>query len=200
LMSAIDSSISNTVLPVIARDFHASIGVIEWVLMAYLVAMTSLLLTAGRIGDLVGYRQVFLTGFGVFVVASAICGAAPNELVLIVFRAIQGSAAAMLSASGIVLVTQAFPPAERGRGIGLNVATVYFGLTIGPAVGGLLAGALGWRAVFYVNVPVGIIGIVLGLRILPRLPLPERRSRFAVATFRPGKLPGGSELLGVATG
>lgn len=181
LVSGIDSSITNTVLPVIGEDFHASVTTIEWVLMAYLLVMSSLLLTMGRLGDLTGHRRVYLTGFGTFVAASMVCGAAPNELVLIAFRGVQACGAAMLSATGIVLITQAFGVRERGKGIGLLIAITYFGLAVGPALGGFLAGLFTWRAVFYVNVPVGLIGILLGLRILPKDTAVGGKPRFDLA-------------------
>ena len=200
LVSAIDGSVANTVLPVIAAEFHASIGVIEWVLMAYLVAMTSLLLSAGRLGDVAGHRRVFLAGFATFVAASAACGAAPTELVLIVFRAIQGSGAAMMSATGIVLVTQAFGPKERGKSIGLIVGIVYFGLAVGPALGGLLAGAFGWRAVFYINVPIGLAGLALGLRILPKGTSSQQQATFDVLGAAMSALGLTSLLIGLSQG
>lgn len=167
LVSGIDGSITNTVLPVMARDFNASVSTIGWVLMAYLLVMSSLLLTVGRLGDLAGHKRIFLAGFALFIGASAVCGAAPSEGVLIGARAVQGAGAAMISATGVVLITQAFGREQRGRGIGLLVAVTYFGLAVGPAVGGLLAGAFSWRAVFYINLPIGIAGVLLGRRVLP---------------------------------
>jgi EmrB/QacA subfamily drug resistance transporter len=167
LVGGIDGSITNTVLPVLAHDFNASVSVIGWVLMSYLLVMSSMLLTVGRLGDVAGHKRIFLMGFVVFVAASAVCGAAPNEGVLIAARAVQGCGAAMISATGVVLVTQAFGREQRGRGIGLLVAVTYFGLAIGPALGGLLAASFSWRAVFYVNLPIGALGVLLGRRVLP---------------------------------
>ncbi len=178
LIGAIDGSVANTVLPVIAVDFKAGIQVIEWVLLAYLLVLSSALLTVGKWGDLAGHRRMFLAGFVVFGVASMVCGAAPNELVLIIFRGLQGGGAAMLSASGIVMVTRVFGRRERGKGIGLIVGIIYFGLAVGPAVGGFLAAAMSWRAVFYINLPIAVVGLLLGARVLPRDAPAERQPRF----------------------
>jgi len=167
LVGGIDGSVTNTVLPIIGADFHANVTTIEWVLMVYLLVMGSLMLTFGRLSDLLGHRRVYLAGFMLFVAASLGAGAAPNELVLIGFRALQGAGAALMASSGLALVTQAFGPRNRGKGIGMMISLTYFGLAIGPAVGGFLAAAFTWRAVFYVNAPLGLFGIVMGLRILP---------------------------------
>lgn len=168
LVGGIDASITNTVLPFIEQDFHASITTISWVLMAYLLTLSATLLTAGRVGDLVGHRRVFLLGFVVFGLSSAVCGAAPSELVLIGFRAVQACGGAMMASTSFVLIGQAYGSKERGRGIGLLIAITYFGLSVGPALGGFLASSFSWRAVFYVNVPICVVGLALGWRILPR--------------------------------
>lgn len=180
LVSGIDSSVTNTVLPVISTDFHTGLGTIEWVLMGYLLAQSALLLTMGRLGDLTGHRRVYLGGMGIFLVASIICGAAPNDIVLIIFRAVQGCGAAMMGATGVVIITQAFGTRDRGKGIGLMIGITYFGLSAGPAVGGLLAGAFSWRAVFFINVPICIAGLIVGLRILPAGTQVKRRVSFDV--------------------
>src|SRR5581483_885587 len=106
MVAGIDTSITNTVLPVIAREFNAPVSTIGWVLMAYLLVMSTILLTVGRLADLVGHRRIFLAGFTLFIAASALCGAAPHEGVLIGARALQGGGAAMTSATGVVLITQ----------------------------------------------------------------------------------------------
>jgi EmrB/QacA subfamily drug resistance transporter len=168
LMSALDASVVNTMLPIISQSMSASVATIEWVVTAYLLVVSALLLGVGRAGDLHGHRTIYLAGFAVFVVSSALCGAAPSALTLIAFRALQGSGAAMLFASGPAILTASFPATERGRALGLQAMMTYIGLTVGPALGGWLTGQLGWRSIFLINVPIGVIAVALGGRVIPR--------------------------------
>src|SRR5689334_7613353 len=151
-MSALDASVVNTMLPVISRSMGASVASIEWVVTAYLLVVSALLLGVGRVGDLNGHRTIYLAGFAVFVISSALCGAAPSALTLIGFRALQGLGAAMLFASGPAILTASFPATERGRALGLQAMMTYIGLTVGPALGWWLTGQFGWRSIFPINV------------------------------------------------
>jgi EmrB/QacA subfamily drug resistance transporter len=166
-MATLDGSIVNVSLPSIASAFGIDIGTVEWVVVAYLLVIGSALLPFGRLGEVLTFRGVYLAGFAVFTIASALCGAAPTELTLIAFRAIQGGGAAMLMAMGPAIVARTFPPGERGRALGINALSVSVGLSLGPALGGLLTQVGSWRAIFLVNVPVGIFAVLWAARVLP---------------------------------
>ena len=166
-MSALDASVVNTMLPIISRGMGASVAAIEWVVTAYLLVVSALLLGVGRAGDMYGHRRIYLGGFAIFVVSSALCGAAPTAHALIAFRAGQGLGAAMLFASGPAILTASFPSEERGRALGLQAMMTYIGLTVGPALGGWLTGQFGWRSIFLINVPIGVAAVTLGARVIP---------------------------------
>jgi EmrB/QacA subfamily drug resistance transporter len=166
-MTALDSSVVNTLLPVIRREFAAGLDTIQWVVTSYLLVMAGLLLTFGRLGDMRGHRPVYLAGFAVFLLGSVLAGAAPDELFLVAARALQALGGAMILANSPAILTAAFPPSQRGRALGLQATMTYLGLTAGPTVGGWMAEALGWRSVFYVNVPVGIAAAAVARRCLP---------------------------------
>ncbi|HTQ41770.1 MAG TPA: DHA2 family efflux MFS transporter permease subunit [Polyangiaceae bacterium] len=168
LMATIDSSIVNVSLPVIARGFGVPLGgEVEWVVIAYLVVVASLLLTVGRISDVVGRRRVWATGLAAFTAASALCGAAPSLGALVGFRAMQGVGSAGTMAVSPAMLVAAFPPEQRGRALGLNAVVVGLGISLGPTLGGVITEHFGWRWIFYVNVPLGILGVVASLRVLP---------------------------------
>lgn len=167
-MAALDASIVNIALPDIQNGFHVGINTVGWVAIAYLLTLTALVVLFGRISDMVGRRTVYSTGFTVFIVGSAISGAAPNFGVLIAARVMQAIGAGMLQANSVAIVTAAAPPGQRGRAIGIQAAFQAIGLALGPTIGGLLVSIASWRAIFYVNVPVGIIGTLAGILILPQ--------------------------------
>ena len=167
-MSALDASIVNVVLPVMGRALGARVAEIEWVLTVYLLVVSGLLLIVGRLGDLRGHKDVYVLGFAGFVVSSALCGLAGSVQALIAFRALQALSAAMLFANAPAILTLSFPPSERGKALGMQATMTYLGLTVGPPLGGYLATHLGWRAIFFVNLPVGAFGLWLSLRNVPR--------------------------------
>jgi EmrB/QacA subfamily drug resistance transporter len=167
-MSTLDSSIVNIALPVIMADFKVALSVIEWVPMIYLLTVSSLLLTCGRLSDIRGRRLVYCGGFLIFSVGSLLCGIAGNAAWLIAFRSLQGLGAAMLMACSPALVVDVFPVAERGRALGMVGMVVATGLITGPALGGLILEHFSWRAIFYINIPIGIGVTVAALRILHR--------------------------------
>jgi EmrB/QacA subfamily drug resistance transporter len=163
-MSALDGSVVNTLLPVLARELHASVAGIEWVTTVYLLVISGLLLSVGRAGDLFGHKRLYLAGFVIFVVGSMLCGQARTSELLVVLRAVQALGAAMLMATSPAILTRSFPASQRGRALGAQGTFTYLGLTVGPSLGGWLAGALGWPSVFYINVPVGVVAIALAVR------------------------------------
>jgi EmrB/QacA subfamily drug resistance transporter len=175
LMATIDSSIVNVSLPVIARQFDAPLGgTVEWVVIGYLVTIAGLLLTSGRVADVLGRAVTWAAGLAVFTLASALCGAAPSLGALVVCRALQGVGSAGTMAAGPAMLVAAFPAHQRGRALGLNSLVVGLGISAGPTLGGIVTDHLGWRWIFFVNVPLGIVGIVASLRVLPRHKAPVR--------------------------
>ncbi|MBE3558235.1 MAG: MFS transporter [Ktedonobacteraceae bacterium] len=176
-MATLDSSIVNISLPTIARYFGVPLnGAVEWVVIAYLVTTASILLTAGRLADMIGRKAVWLAGLIIFTGGSALCGAAPSLTFLVIARALQGLGGALLMSISPALVTGAFPPHERGRALGINAINVALGVSVGPTLGGFITAYWSWRWIFYVNVPIGIIGIIATMRILkePARHLPTR--------------------------
>jgi EmrB/QacA subfamily drug resistance transporter len=177
-MSALDGSIVNTILPILRDTFQSNVAAIEWVVIVYLLVLSGLLLTFGRLGDLRGHKSVYVWGFGIFVVGSALSGAAWSGAVLVLFRGLQAVGGAMLASNAPAIVTGNFPPEQRGRTFGLVAMMTYLGLTVGPSLGGWLTQAFGWRTVFYINVPVGGLALALSLFFIPRETPPERGQAF----------------------
>ena len=166
-MATLDASIVNVSLPTLVRELDAPFDRVQWVTLAYVIAITSLLLPAGRLAQMRGAKRLYLAGFLVFTIGSLLCGLAPNAGALIGFRVIQGIGGSITQALGPALVVTAFPPSERGKAIGFILSAVSIGLVSGPVVGGFILGALGWPFIFLINVPIGVAAISLGARILP---------------------------------
>ncbi|MCL8209119.1 MAG: MFS transporter [Actinomycetia bacterium] len=177
-MAALDASIVNVALPALQAYFGVNAAATSWVLIAYLLTLASLVTAVGRLADMVGRRPLYTLGFLVFIVGSALCGAAVSLPMLVGARVLQAAGAAMLQANSVAIITATMPPNLRGRAIGFQGSAQAVGLSIGPAVGGALIGLFGWRAIFYVNVPVGLLGTVMGALILPRDRLPASRQPF----------------------
>jgi EmrB/QacA subfamily drug resistance transporter len=167
LMATLDGSIVNIALPAMQREFAVGLTTIEWVVVAYLLVIGSLLLPFGRLGEVQTFKRVYLLGFALFTVGSVLCGAAPNVLALVGFRVVQAIGAAMIMAMGPAIVARTFPVGERGRALGLNGISVSIGLSLGPALGGVLTEAATWRAIFLINVPIGVLAILWANRVLP---------------------------------
>jgi EmrB/QacA subfamily drug resistance transporter len=167
LMSSLDTSIANAGLPALAHAFNASFQDVQWIVLAYLLAVTSLIVSVGRLGDIIGRRRLFLAGIGLFTVASFACGVAPSLGLLIAARAAQGLGAAIMMALTVALVGETVPKAQIGSAMGLLGTMSAIGTTLGPSLGGVLIAGLGWPMIFLVNLPLGILNVLLAYRFLP---------------------------------
>jgi EmrB/QacA subfamily drug resistance transporter len=179
-MSALDGSVVNTILPVVNRSFNSDIATVEWVVVVYLLVLSGLLLSFGRLGDLRGNRPVYLAGFFVFVASSVLCAWSPSIQALIAFRGVQALGAAMIAANSPAILTRSFPAEQRGQALGLQATMTYLGLVTGPSLGGWLAEQFGWQAVFYINIPVGLLALLLSVRMIPQDAPAKRDERFDV--------------------
>src|SRR5271165_18742 len=187
-MGQLDASIVTLALPTLERQFHAGIGAVTWVGLSYLVVLVATVAAVGRVADLVGRKLVYLYGFVVFIAGSALCAAAPNLATLDLFRCLQALGAAMLQANSVAIIAVSVPGRVLGRAIGVQGAAQAGGLALGPTVGGLLVAAGGWRLIFLVNVPLGVIGLVAGWLFIPRsrhLAPPARFDWRGLALFVP---------------
>lgn len=167
-MSALDSSVVNVVLPVIQSSYGVSLSMTSWVVIAYLLVISSLLLTFGRLSDLYGHRRIYIIGFAVFTVGSLLCGLSANILTLILFRVLQALGAGMMFSAGPAIITDAVPENARGKGLSVTAMAVAVALCSGPVLGGMLAGLAGWQSIFFINVPIGLIGTFLAVRNIPK--------------------------------
>lgn len=177
-MGQVDSSIAQLVLPALERDFGLQLSAVSWVSLAYLLTLAVLLPVFGRLADLYGRKLMYTGGFLLFVVGSALCGTAKDFGFLVGFRIIQAIGAALLQANSVAIVVSAAGPRYRGHAIGLQAAAQAVGLSAGPALGGFLIASLGWRWVFWVNIPFGLLGAVIGWAVLPQTELTARDRRF----------------------
>jgi EmrB/QacA subfamily drug resistance transporter len=177
-MFTLDGSIVNVAMPTLVRSFGASLSAVQWVPLAYLLVITSLVMGAARVGDLFGRKRVYLAGLGLFTFASLLCGLAPEIGWLIGFRALQGLGAVFVSALGAAIVAQTFPPKERGRALGVISSCVTLGVALGPSVGGAIIELAGWRWMFLVNIPVGLTAMAIVSRVIPHLPGSHGRATF----------------------
>ncbi len=167
-MGQLDASIVTVALPTLQRTFHASVGAVTWVGLSYLLVLVATVAAVGRFADMWGRKLLYVYGFGVFIVGSALCGLAPNLGALVGFRALQAVGAALLQANSVAIIVLAVPRRSLGKAIGIQGAAQAIGLALGPTVGGLLLAAGGWRLIFYVNVPFGLLGMIAGLLFVPR--------------------------------
>lgn len=167
-MGQLDASIVSLAFPTLGRHFHAGIGSVQWVGLTYLLVLIALLPAVGRLADIVGRKLLYIYGFVVFIAGSALCALAPSLPLLDCFRGVQALGAAMLQANSVAIVVLAVPRERLGRAIGIQGAAQALGLSLGPAVGGALIAADGWRLIFIVNLPVGVIGAAAGWFLIPR--------------------------------
>jgi EmrB/QacA subfamily drug resistance transporter len=172
-MLLLDITIVNVALPAIQKALDASFSDLQWVVDAYALALATCVLTAGSLADLFGRKRLFLLGIALFTVASAACGAAWDPLFLIIARGVQGIGGAMMFATALALLSQEFHGRERGTAFGLWGATIGAAVAIGPLAGGILTSWLSWRWIFFVNIPIGVLAILLGMRELHESSDPE---------------------------
>lgn len=168
-LGTIDGSIVNITLPTMVREFNTSFAAIQWVVLAYLLTVSILMLSMGRLADIKGKKPIYTIGFVIFISGSLFCGLAPTVSTLIAARVLQAVGASMIMALGMAIVTELFPPSERGRALGITGAIVSIGIVMGPTLGGLVVENLSWHWIFFVNIPIGLIGIPMVIRFVPDL-------------------------------
>jgi EmrB/QacA subfamily drug resistance transporter len=184
-MIMLDNTVVNVALPTMERDLHVSISQLEWVVTAYALTFAALLITGGKLADLYGRRRIFVLGLVVFSLSSLACGLAPNAGFLIGARAVQGAGAALMNPATLSIITATFPPKERGQAIGIWAGVSALALAIGPLAGGLITENLNWNWIFFINVPVGALGILV--------------SQFAIRESRDTSLEQSIDLPGLLT-
>ena len=186
LLSSLGTSIANVGLPTFARAFNASFQAVQWIVIAYLLAVTTLIVSVGRLGDVIGRRRLLLAGIALFTVASIVCGGAPALWLLIAARAAQGLGAAIMMALTMAFVGEMVPKSKTGSAMGLLGSMSAIGTALGPSLGGVLIAGLNWRAIFFVNVPLGALTLLLAYRYLPldrELPIADRPAFDMLGTF-----------------
>ncbi|MCA9870510.1 MAG: MFS transporter, partial [Anaerolineae bacterium] len=149
-MGTVDSTIVNVALPTMVADFNTNFPTIQWVVLAFLLGLSVLMLSVGRLADMLGKKRIFLLGLVIFTAGSALCGLSPTVYVLIAARLIQSIGAAMLLALGVAIVTETWPSAERGKALGFSAGVISLGIVVGPTAGGLIINALSWHWIFFV--------------------------------------------------
>jgi EmrB/QacA subfamily drug resistance transporter len=176
LIVGLDVTIVNVALPSIGRDFGASVSGLQWTVDAYTLVLASLLMLSGSTADRLGRKRTFVVGLAVFSLGSLLCSLAPNLTALVVFRMIQAVGGSMLNPVAMSIITNTFTdPKERAQAVGVWAAVVGVSMALGPVVGGLLVGSVGWRSIFWINLPVGLAAVVLTLRFIPESRAPKAR-------------------------
>jgi EmrB/QacA subfamily drug resistance transporter len=166
-MATLDASIVNISLPTLVQEFKTNFATIQWVVLSYALVLTSLMLMVARLGDMIDKKRIWMVGLALFTLGSLLCGLSPSVGWLIAFRALQGLGATMMQALGIAMITEVFPSNERGRALGIMGSVVSTGIAIGPPLGGILIGLVGWRSIFLVNIPIGLITAFVVTRYVP---------------------------------
>ncbi|MGK4585767.1 MFS transporter [Kitasatospora sp. HPMI-4] len=167
-MGQLDASIVTLTYQALREEFHTTLAAVQWVSLSYLLTLVALLVPIGRFSDVHGRKLMYLYGFAVFTLASAACGLAPTLAALVGFRVVQAAGAALMQANSVALVTTSAPPGRMRAALGMQAAGQAIGLALGPTVGGAIVATLGWRWVFWINVPVGILSLIAGHYLLPR--------------------------------
>ena len=167
-MGQLDASIVALAFPALERSFHSGVGAVSWVGLSYLVVLVATVAAVGRFSDMAGRKLIYIYGFAIFIVGSALCAGAPSLIALDVARGFQAVGAAMLQANSVAIIALAVPRQQLGRALGVQGAAQALGLALGPSIGGLLLAAGGWRWLFLVNVPVGLVGMAAALLFVPR--------------------------------
>jgi EmrB/QacA subfamily drug resistance transporter len=168
-LATIDSSIVNVALPTLVEDFGAVFATVQWVVLAYLLTVTTLMLSVGRLADMIGKKPPYTWGFIIFTIGSVLCGLSWSIQALILFRVLQALGAALVMALGMAIVIEAFPPSQRGKALGISGSILSVGIVLGPTLGGILIQSLSWHWIFFVNLPIGIIGTWMSIRFVPSL-------------------------------
>jgi len=166
-MSALDASVVNVANPVIQAHYDVPLATVEWVVTAYLIVVSSVLLFFGRLSDLYGQKKLYITGFAVFTIGSALCGLSTSIGMLIGFRVLKALGAGMMFATNSAIITHNVPAERRGRAFSVNAVSVAVALSAGPVLGGWLTSAFGWQSIFFINIPIGIIGIIIAMKFIP---------------------------------
>jgi EmrB/QacA subfamily drug resistance transporter len=179
-LCTLDGSIVNIALNTLVVEMGKPLAVVEWVVLAYMLTIATLMLSIGRLADMIGKKRIYLTGLAIFTLGSGLCGLAPTVYWLIGFRVLQAIGASMVMALGTAIVTEAFPAKERGKAMGITGLVVSVGVIAGPTIGGLLLQSLTWHWLFFVNLPVGLIGLAMVMRFVPNRK-PEGKQRFDFA-------------------
>jgi EmrB/QacA subfamily drug resistance transporter len=180
-LSTLTASVLNVALPDIARDFHVDASQAAWFMLSFLLAVTVLLLPAGRVSDLLGHGRMYQAGLVLFAAASAACAVAPSAAWLIGARILQGIASSAVMATAPALMTLALPPERRGFALGLTSTGTYLGLTLGPPIGGVLVEWLGWRSIFWASMVLTIVAVLPGFKVLPMARPHKEAPRFDLA-------------------
>ena len=167
LLPSLGTSIANVALPTLREAFAASFQQVQWVVLAYLLATTTMIVSVGRLGDIAGRRRLLMAGIFLFTAASGLCAVAPGLWLLIAARAAQGLGAAVMMALSMALVGEAVPKSRTGSAMGLLGTMSAVGTALGPSLGGVLIAGFGWQAIFLVNVPLGVLALLLARRYLP---------------------------------
>jgi len=182
-----DATIVNVALPSIGRDFHASVSGLQWTIDSYLLVIASLLMLSGSVADRVGRRRIFQIGLTVFTLGSLACSLAPSLGALVAFRAVQAVGGSMLNPVAMSIVTNTFTdPKERAKAIGFWGSTFGVSVAAGPVIGGALVDSVGWRGVFWVNIPVGVAAIILTALYVPESRAAIKRKLDPVGQIRGG--------------
>jgi EmrB/QacA subfamily drug resistance transporter len=176
-LASIDGSIVNIALPTLVKSFSTEFATVEWVVLAYLLTLTTLMLSVGRLADIVGKKKIYIAGLIIFTIGSLLCGLSGSIYSLIGFRVLQGIGSAFIMALGTAIVTEAFPDKERGRALGIIGMMVSIGIIAGPTIGGGLLSKFSWHWIFFVNIPIGIAGYFMVVKFVP-LKIPETREKF----------------------
>ncbi|GAP14670.1 drug resistance transporter, EmrB/QacA subfamily [Longilinea arvoryzae] len=176
-LSTIDGSIVNIALPTLVKELGQPLAIVEWVVLAYLLTVTTLMIGMGRLADMIGKKPLYVAGFVIFTAGSALCGSSATVGMLVGFRVFQAVGASMMMALGTAIVTEAFPSEERGKALGIIGLMVSIGVIAGPTIGGIILEHLTWNWLFFVNIPVGLVGIPMVLRFVPAI-RPKGHQRF----------------------
>ncbi len=167
LMATLDISIVNIALPTLMQELRVGLATVEWVILSYALMITSFLLSMARLGDMIGKKKTYLIGMKIFIVGSLLCGLAPDIHWLIIFRGVQALGGVMMQALGLGIITEIFPVSQRGKALGVMGSVVSCGLALGPPLGGILISLVGWRAIFLVNVPLGLLAWMAVVQFVP---------------------------------